>query len=198
MDDDGVIEALKHRARRPGRHRVKDLRGLSPARVQEVRDVVAATDGYHPLRFALAALDEGTEPGPLPLPPPCSPAQVDAAEARLGFALPTLLRRVYTEVADGGIGPGVGIVGIAGQRDQGLHLVELYESFRDAAVPRPEAAWPVGLLPLVDTGCAIYQCVDATDPEHPMVTFDPNLEQDPGDPIDRLLSATGTTLERWL
>lgn len=39
-----------------------------------------------------------------PLFPPAKAAEVDEAERRLGYALPPLLRRLYTEVADGGFG----------------------------------------------------------------------------------------------
>ncbi len=49
--------------------------------------------------------DASTEPRP-----PVSEAAMLAAEARLGFALPPLLRRIYREVADGGDGhPGHGL-----------------------------------------------------------------------------------------
>ncbi|WP_416486331.1 hypothetical protein [Streptomyces sp. CL12] len=40
------------------------------------------------------------------LPAPVGGARIAQAEARLGFALHPLLRRLYREVADGGFGPG--------------------------------------------------------------------------------------------
>jgi hypothetical protein len=43
--------------------------------------------------------------------PPTTAAQVDTAEEALGFAIPPILRRLYTEVANGGFGPGYGLVG---------------------------------------------------------------------------------------
>src|SRR5687767_5107751 len=46
---------------------------------------------------------------PGPAPPPCTEAEVAAAEAKLGFVLPGDLRLFYLEVADGGVGPGAGI-----------------------------------------------------------------------------------------
>src|SRR5260370_12941 len=52
----------------------------------------------------------GNEPG---LGPPASPQAIAAAEAMLGFRLPALLRRIYEDVADGGLGPAYGIFPIA-------------------------------------------------------------------------------------
>src|SRR5262249_39446208 len=41
---------------------------------------------------------------------PISEAALTGAEARLGFSLPVLLRRLYADIADGGFGPGGGIM----------------------------------------------------------------------------------------
>jgi hypothetical protein len=46
--------------------------------------------------------------------PPAPPLLLEATEARLGFRLPPLLRELYTEVANGGFGPGYGIFGLEG------------------------------------------------------------------------------------
>lgn len=43
---------------------------------------------------------------------PATPEQVQATEQALGFALPPLLRTLYTQVANGGFGPGAGLTGI--------------------------------------------------------------------------------------
>src|SRR5262245_23166208 len=49
---------------------------------------------------------------PDPLPAPASEAALDAAEARLGTPLPASLRRLYAEIANGGFGPGGGLLPI--------------------------------------------------------------------------------------
>jgi hypothetical protein len=49
-----------------------------------------------------------------PLPPPVNRQAVTAAEDRLGFALPSLLARLWAEVANGGFGPGYGLFGLEG------------------------------------------------------------------------------------
>ncbi|GHO49652.1 SMI1/KNR4 family protein [Ktedonospora formicarum] len=46
--------------------------------------------------------------------PPATEEQVQETERQLGFPLPPLLRLLYTEIANGGFGPGEGIVGTPG------------------------------------------------------------------------------------
>ena len=53
--------------------------------------------------------EAGEELPPRPPNPPVPLAVLEALERELGFRLPTLLRRFYTEVADGGCGPDWGI-----------------------------------------------------------------------------------------
>lgn len=50
--------------------------------------------------------------------PPATEDQIRETEQQLGFPLPPLLRLLYTEVANGGFGPGLGIVGTPG----GFHM----------------------------------------------------------------------------
>ncbi|MET8375483.1 hypothetical protein [Streptomyces microflavus] len=49
-----------------------------------------------------------------PLFPPVKPPEVEAAEGIIGRPLPTLLRRIYTEVGDGGFGPDGGLGSFTG------------------------------------------------------------------------------------
>jgi hypothetical protein len=46
--------------------------------------------------------------------PPATEKQILKTERQLGFALPLLLRLLYTHVANGGFGPGYGIIGAIG------------------------------------------------------------------------------------
>ncbi len=62
--------------------------------------------------------------------PPASEAQMRKTEQQLGFALPPLLRLLYTHVANGGFGPGYGLIGVIGgfsfTGSGGKNIVERY------------------------------------------------------------------------
>lgn len=99
--------------------------------------------------------------------PPASEAQIAAAEARLGFRLPALLRQLYRQVGNGGFGPGYGLRGVpTSPEDEGKSVVGLYPG-----VPR----WPQGLLPVCDWGCGITSYLDCLHPEAPVIRLDPNM-----------------------
>lgn len=55
-------------------------------------------------RVAARATQQAVEEG-RSLRPPVSDADLDLAEEQLGFRLHPLLRRLYSEIADGGFGP---------------------------------------------------------------------------------------------
>jgi len=131
------------------------------------------------------------------VPAPCPHEEVDRAEVELGFSFPPLLRRLLTEVGDGGFGPGYGIVGIAGWDESGAHLVELYRDFRDDADGTPADGWPEGLLPLVHNGCGDYACVDVLSPGSPIVGADLG-GADVDDLLAHALVPVAPTLEAWL
>src|SRR5581483_3048216 len=68
----------------------REFRGVESL-IARIRERVA-----DPLR----AVDAATWVEPMPtIAPPATAAEVDAAEAALGFAIPPLLRRLYVEVA---------------------------------------------------------------------------------------------------
>ena len=131
--------------------------------------------------------------------PPTTLAAVKAAEAELGFRLPGLLRVLYTEVANGGFGPGYGLFGLEGgyiapdiiNHFQGGTLVEWYFAMRgseplptlshDFGVegknslfiePGPDAqGWFDKLLPVCNHGCWQLSCVDCAQPDFPVLFF---------------------------
>jgi len=83
---------------------------------EEVRWLVERGSQEHLAAKAVGAVD--------PLPPlaPASAEAVADAERRLGHRLPPLLRRLYREVANGGFGPGYGILGVAGGHPDDLGM----------------------------------------------------------------------------
>jgi hypothetical protein len=100
----------------------------------------------------------------------------------IGCSLPPAITHIYSAVANGGFGPGYGLVGIGGGRPgfsdwRGQrHCEDEYDVLRqDAGI-----IWPAHLLPLCDWGCAIYQCVDVSQPDAPIFTaFGEALYDDP-------------------
>lgn len=128
-----------------------------------------------------------------PLPAPASAAMVADAERRLGYPLPPLLRRIYLELANGGFGPGYGILGVRGghRDDDGNDLVASYFDWQQVWRPpkRP-------LLPLCHWGCAIYSFVDLASPPGCMWGYDPNPV--PADELHKALVSQSITFVAWL
>jgi SMI1 / KNR4 family (SUKH-1) len=97
---------------------------------------------------------------------PIDGAEMDKAESRFGFPLPPLLKRLYTDIGNGGFGPGYGLMGlINGFRDDiGDSALESYELRREADPAELGWHWPADLLPICTWGCAIYSCIDCSKP----------------------------------
>jgi hypothetical protein len=125
----------------------------------------------------LRALDAATWVVPMPrVRPPARPAEVDAAEAALGFSIPTLLRRLYIEVGNGGFGPYYGLEGVptVPPTPWEADIVSLYEQYSGSDDEHPIWRWPHGLVPLIGNGCLSIECVDFLRPPHAVVGFDGN------------------------
>ncbi len=89
---------------------------------------------------------------PGPLSPPLTQAALANAERQLGLVLPPLLRRLYAEVADGGFGPGNGILKLA-------DVVRTYRKLiKQPPGPRGQK-WPAHLLPITRAEPG-HDCVD--------------------------------------
>lgn len=102
------------------------------------------------------------------------------AENDLGFTLPTGVCQLYTEVANGGFGPGYGIIGLHGGylSDTGNDVLNEYKAFRTRNPGDPTYHWPDTVLPICHWGCGIYSCVDCADGQARILRFDPNLVND--------------------
>jgi hypothetical protein len=140
-----------------------------------------------------------------PLPKPATEAELAAAEARMTVRLPPLLRRLYLDLANGGFGPGYGILGVAGgwTTDRAKSIEDLYAEMSEADNENARWIWPVGLVPIVDLGGS-FACVDTTAHEGRVVIWDPDELDGRGRDGGWSRSFTEETdsleawLERWL
>jgi hypothetical protein len=133
-------------------------------REQPVRRLSFGTGTQH-AEAVLAQLLGLVEP-PLPLRRPVTPQQLAAAEVELGLRLPTFLGALYTQIADGGFGPGKGLWTLE-------TLLDEYETLR--AWQREQAderlAAP-GLLPITALNPTVEVVLDGADPAGPVYHYD--------------------------
>ncbi len=140
------------------------------------------------------------------LPVPVTEQQMRRAERRMGFRLPSLLRRLYMEVSNGEFGPGfLPLIFKGGYRAQywprsvvaGYCEMRNSPPFRDvfADEEEPLVGWPEKLLLTCDWGCSIFVCIDCSQPELPVFREDCNFSQS-------MLAVESPSLadflERWL
>lgn len=123
------------------------------------------------------------------------------AERELGFRLPRLLRAIYLQVANGGFGPGFGLIGLEGgaTEDHDLSLVEAYQQRETSPFDRDlpaELTWPDRVLPICSHGCAVYSCVDCNRRSGRVLTFNP--AEWPEKPFRLQSPSLAEWLEEWL
>jgi hypothetical protein len=124
------------------------------------------------------ATDDTQHPGKV-----CRPATsrlIKSSEKRLGFRLPQLLRRIYTEVGNGGFGPFYGFLGLEGGATlgEGKTLVAQYKELRNLKSENRLWKWPDRLLPVCSFGCGCWVCIDCKDRRLRLFMFDPNNLQE--------------------
>lgn len=163
--------------------------------VGDLRRVVDANQAGRPIDPDIAGRVDGMAAGfstdsSTELPQPATPAQLDAAEARLGFPLPPALRRVYAEVANGGFGPGGGLLPVE-------RAVDAYAELTRVPYLPKAGVWPTGLLPIgdVDPG---YVTLDVRSGR--IVDWDPeDLTERSGERAwEATFTEAASSLEAWL
>ena len=132
----------------------------------------------------------------------CRPASEEAvvsAEIQLGFTLPRLLRGIYLTIANGGFGPGYGVMGVTGgfTDDLGHTVGDLYEVYRQSDPDDPDWKWPERFLPICHWGCVVYSAVDCRDELHAVYLVDVSAKE-PGNPMDEIIKLQSASLEHWL
>nr|NUR37612.1 SMI1/KNR4 family protein [Sphingomonas sp.] len=134
---------------------------------------------------AAAALARMKSPAPGQDPVPASSKAIGDAGRRLGFPLPEDLTTIHTEVADGGFGPGYGLLSIAG-------VVRIFERLRSYDLAPP---WPEEMLPITDDD-GVLHCIDRTGGT--IMRFDPERLNDDNNNIPEALQEVAPSLESWL
>ena len=98
-------------------------------------------------------------------------------EQEIGFPFPGLLKRLYTEVGNGGFGPGYGLLSIARISPADRPILHYYSRFRAGSSRGRD--WTAGIIPFNEWGDLILSCVDLSDPGYrndpPVIRFEPNM-----------------------
>lgn len=132
---------------------------------------------------------------------PATKEEIAQAETQLGFPLPSLLRRVYLEIGNGGFGPGYGLFPLHTPDPSLDSLVTAYHGMRSmsqedidehwAEEEEKPVLWPERVLMLCDWGCNIYSCLDCSSPDLPIFRMDSNVSF-----VEWALEAS--SLQHWL
>ena len=130
---------------------------------------------------------------------PATRAQLEATEASLDFPLPAFLRRVYTEIGNGGFGPGCGLIGVLGGTtdEHGNSALDLYDSFSASNSDDDTWRWPDRLIPICHWVGSVYSCVDSRDPDGAIICFD-LTDYEPGGALKNLMAPQYPSIESWL
>jgi hypothetical protein len=108
-----------------------------------------------------------------PLPRPVTRRAVEHAQTRMGFPLPSLLGRLWTEVGNGGFGPGYGLFGLdtGAASEFSMSIPTAY--FRLIADHSCEEflgePWPKKLVMICHWGCEYYSAIDCSTVEGEVV-----------------------------
>jgi hypothetical protein len=104
--------------------------------------------------------------------PVASQDAISAAESKLTFSLPPLLRACLTEIGNGRFGPGYGLMCVEGgtTSDSG-ELVDVYYAVQSDSKLLGKN-WPKGVLPFCNWGCNLFSCVDCTTSQFTIWTCD--------------------------
>ena len=128
----------------------------------------------------------GGKAGPGEAPTPATADALSATEGSLGFGLPADLRSFYSEVADGGVGPGDGIYGLD-------ELLSKWREMTEEPVGPRGQKWPKNLLPIHGERWDLT-CIDRDTGK--LVYFDPE-EIDYGG-WSKAFKDEAPSLEAWL
>lgn len=154
----------------------------------------------------MRAVDSAAWVRPIPtIRPPATAADVDAAEAAFGFPIPTLVRRLYTEVGNGNWGPsyGLGRIPTGGAEPDANDIVGLYRlcTAPERTLESPAAQWPRGLVELIGRGCVDFELCDFLKPPYPVFLLSGDTwtpERSVVESLTPVAASLAERLEAWL
>jgi len=122
----------------------------------------------------------GPDPRSVTAPPPLSSGVFHEHERRLGCRLPSFLCRLYTQFANGHVGPGDGLLSLAPVSPSDQSIRYFYGTFREARM-RDGYEWERGVIPFCHWGDLILSCIDLNEPANaddpPVLRLEPNMER---------------------
>jgi hypothetical protein len=115
-------------------------------------------------------------PNPRALPKIATAQELEITETQLGFALPAFLKRLYLEVANGGFGPGYGLIGTTGgaSDDRGF-ITDLHNADNDPKRRTRYPNWPTRAIRICNWGCGMYSLVESSSLQ--MYLFNPDADE---------------------
>lgn len=130
--------------------------------------------------------------------PPATEEAIAAAEVIFGHGLPPTMRQIHRSVANGGFGPGYGVMGVGGgfEDDQRRNIVSRYQWFQDADPEDPTWVWDRSWIPFCHWGSGIYSVVSAIAP-YPVFLVDPGWKE-PGQPMQSIVFPNDMTFDEWI
>jgi hypothetical protein len=142
---------------------------------------------------------------------PITVEELRESEDLLGFPLPGFVRRLYSQVGNGGFGPGYGgVLGLVyGATDESnINAIERYRGWQDwqpdiedyALEPGEVAVpwvWPNRFLAICHWGCAIYSCIDCNTEDVAVLRFRQDCYH-PTRPVADLMRPEAISFAGWL
>ncbi|MFJ9461332.1 SMI1/KNR4 family protein [Kitasatospora sp. NPDC101447] len=174
------------------------FRPVTDASRRTAADDDALVERLHALAWSTtgAAAADGCPPDrPFP---PITKTEIEQVERQLGYELPLLLRRIYTEIGDGGFGPENGLASLTPRRVPHWHQSDWPLA---TSPPTRYPGWgpPASWLFLTGGGCSMQWLVSLTAIDNPVLLWDADgWEPHWGEnPHDGLRYAT-PSLRHWL
>lgn len=92
---------------------------------------------------------------------PATAESIQAVESKLRFEIPSGLRNCLMQIANGGFGPGYGLIGVgtSGYQSDFGDLAETYKQIESDKASEGEV-WPESILPFCEWGDAMFSCLD--------------------------------------